>query len=94
MFSQKWQTIIDSIDYSLKKHKVFHDDPRALGRLYGRRAFALAALGHSREGILAAWQTIRTSPREMRAYLAIAVSVKLISAQRLMDIAHKRGHGI
>ena len=38
MFSQRWQTIIDSIDYSLAKHPVFHEDPRALGRLYGRRA--------------------------------------------------------
>ena len=27
MFSQRWQTIIDSIDYSLAKHAVFHEDP-------------------------------------------------------------------
>lgn len=94
MFSQKWQTIIDAIEYSLNKHRVFHEDPKALGRLYGRRAFALAALGRSREGLRAAWETIRTSPREARAYLAIAVSLKLVSAHRLMDIAHKRGHGI
>ena len=40
MFSQRWQTIIDSIDYSLAKHSVFHEDPQALGRLYGRKAFA------------------------------------------------------
>jgi glycosyltransferase involved in cell wall biosynthesis len=93
-FSQKWQTIIDSIDYSLRKHAAFRDDPQALGRLYGRRAFALAALGHSREGLRAAGRTIRVSPREKRAYLAALVSLKLVSAERLMRIAHRRGHGI
>ena len=94
MFSQNWQTIIDSIDYSLDKHTVFHQDPLALGRLYGRRAFALAALGRRREGLRACWRTIRTSPKEKRAYLAAVVSLNLVSAQRLMDAAHKRGHGI
>lgn len=93
-FSQKWQTIIDSIDYSLDKHAVFQEDPQALGRLYGRRAFALAALGRRRQGLRAAWRTIRVSPKEKRAYLAVLVSLKMISAERLMRIAHRRGHGI
>lgn len=93
-FSQQWQTIIDSIDYGLRKHTVFHEDPQALGRLYGRRAFALAALGRSREGLGAAWRTIRVSPTEKRGYLAALVSLKIVSAQRLMRIAHRRGHGI
>jgi glycosyltransferase involved in cell wall biosynthesis len=94
LFSQKWQTIIDSIDYGLGKHPVFSADPQALGRLYGRRAFAQAALGRSREGLRGAWRTIRVSPKERRAYLAAAVSLKVVSAERLMRIAHTRGHGI
>ena len=47
-FSRQWQTIVEAIDYGLAKHEVFHRDPRALGRLYGRRAFALAAMGRAR----------------------------------------------
>lgn len=94
MFSQRWQTIIDSIDYSLAKHRVFHEDPQALGRLYGRRAFALAALGQSRPALSQAWRTVRVNPRERRAYLAGAVALHLVSAERLMKIAHSRGHGI
>jgi glycosyltransferase involved in cell wall biosynthesis len=94
LFSQQWQTIIDSIDYGLDKHAVFSADPLALGRLYGRRAFAQAALGRSGEGLRGAWRTIRVSPKERRAYLAAAVSLKVVSAERLMKIAHKRGHGI
>lgn len=94
MFSQRWQTIIDSIDYSLAKHTVFHEDPQALGRLYGRRAFALAALGKARPALGQAWRTVRVNPKERRAYLAGAVALHLVSAERLMKIAHKRGHGI
>ena len=70
MFSQRWQTIVDSIDYSLAKHRVFHEDPQALGRLYGRRAFALAALGRTRPALRQAIRTVRVNPRERRAYLA------------------------
>jgi glycosyltransferase involved in cell wall biosynthesis len=94
MFSQRWQTIVDSIDYSLAKHKVFHEDPQALGRLYGRRAFALAALGRTRPALGQVWRTVRVNPRERRAYLAGAVALHLVSAERLMRIAHSRGHGI
>ncbi len=94
MFSQRWQTIVDSIDYSLAKHAVFHEDPQALGRLYGRRAFALAALGRRRPALQQAYRTVRVNPRERRAYLAGAVALRLVSAERLMRIAHSRGHGI
>jgi len=94
MFSQRWQTIIDSIDYSLAKHTVFHEDPRALGRLYGRKAFALAALGEGRPALRQVWRTMRVNPREKRAYVAAAVALHLVSAERLMRIAHSRGHGI
>lgn len=92
-FAQDWQTIIDAIDYGLAKHRAFGEDRRALGRLYGRRAFALAALG--RGGVTAAVvRTLRAAPLERRAYLAAAVGMHLTTAPFLMDVAHKRGHGI
>jgi glycosyltransferase involved in cell wall biosynthesis len=94
MFSQRWQTIVESIDYSLAKHRVFHEDPQALGRLYGRRAFALAALGQTGPALRQVLRTVRVNPRERRAYLAGAVALHLVSAERLMRIAHSRGHGI
>ncbi|MBC9732316.1 glycosyltransferase family 2 protein [Nocardioides marmotae] len=92
-FSQQWQTIVDAIDYSLGKHAVFHRDPRALGRLYGRRAFALAALGRP-EARRAVLRTVRVAPLEPRAYLAAAVALHVVSAERLLHLAHQRGHGI
>jgi glycosyltransferase involved in cell wall biosynthesis len=94
LFSQNWQTIIDSIDYGLKKHAAFSANPQALGRLYGRRAFALAALGRTGPALRQAGRTVRVNPRERRAYLAGAVALHLVSAERLMRFAHSRGHGI
>ena len=92
-FSREWQTIVDAIDYGLDKHAVFHRHPRALGRLYGRRAFALAALG-SPEARRAVLRTVRVAPLEPRAYLAAAVALRLVTADRLLHAAHLRGHGI
>lgn len=94
LFSQRWETIVDSIDYGLAKHAVFHRDRYALARLYGRRAFALAALGRRGEALRTAARAARQSPRERRAYLATAVALGLVSAERLMNLAHTRGHGI
>lgn len=92
-FSRQWQTIVDAIDYGLAKHAAFHADPRALGRLYGRRAFALAALG-SKEARRAVLRTIRVAPLEPRAYLAAAVALHVVSAERVLHLAHLRGRGV
>lgn len=94
MFSTRWDIIIDAIDYGIAKHPAFARDRQALGRLYGRRAFALAALGKRWPAVRQASQTIRINPRERRAYLAVAVAIRVVSANRLMKIAHRRGHGI
>jgi glycosyltransferase involved in cell wall biosynthesis len=94
LFSQKWQTIVDAIDYGIAKHPTFSADRRALGRLLGRRSFALAALGRRREALSSARRSFRSWPGERRAYLAVAVALGLVSSERLMRMAHRRGHGI
>lgn len=94
LFSNRWQTIADAIDYIIAKHPMFLDSPQGLARLYGRQAFAMAALGHRREALrksMAAW---KRNPREKRAYLSAAVAVGLLRAPWLMNQAHKRGRGI
>jgi glycosyltransferase involved in cell wall biosynthesis len=94
LFSRKWQTIVDAIDYMIAKHPAFSADRRALGRLLGRRSFALAALGRRSEALSSARRTLRSWPAERRAYLAVAVALGLVSSERLMRTAHRRGHGI
>lgn len=94
MFSRDWATIVAAIDYLIDKHEVFRADPRALARLYGRRAFALAAMGESRRALKDAWRTFRLSPGEKRSYVTLPVALRLVPATRMLDMAHKRGYGI
>jgi hypothetical protein len=94
LFSRNWQTIIDAIDYGIAKHPAFSADRRALGRLLGRRSFALASLGRRGEALSWARRSLRSWPGERRAYLAVAVALGLVSSERLMRIANRRGHGI
>lgn len=94
MFSRDWGTIVAAIDYLIDKHEVFRRDRKALARLYGRRGFAVAALGRTREALGDAWRTLKLSPTEKRAYVTMLVACRLVSAPRLLDLAHRRGHGI
>jgi glycosyltransferase involved in cell wall biosynthesis len=94
LFSQRWQMIHDALGYLVDKHPAFRRDPRALARITGQQAFALAALGRRREAARAAVRTIRSSPRERRAYLALAVASGVVSAPRVLDLAHRHGRGI
>lgn len=94
LFSSRWKTIVEAIDYLIAKHPVFLDSRQGLGRLYGRQAFALAALGQRRDALRKSAEVWKLNPREKRAYLSAAVALGLTSAPWLMNQAHKRGRGI
>lgn len=94
LFSQRWATIVEAIDYGLRKHSVLADDRFARARLLGRKSFGLAALGRRGEAVRCAVACLRSNWRERRAYLAVAVSTGLVSAEWLMAQAHRRGRGI
>ncbi len=93
-FADRWATIVEAIEYLLAKYPEFQGQPRGLARLYGRLAFAHAALGHRSLARRWGWASIRLYPRERRAYLALCVSSGLVSSDRLMRMAHKTGKGI
>ncbi|MTB84564.1 glycosyltransferase [Nocardioides sp. zg-578] len=92
-FARQWSVIVAALDHLLAKHTAFAEDPRALGRIYGQRAFALAASGDAR-ALAAAARAVRTWPWERRSYLAGAVALHLLSADRVLDLANRRGRGI
>jgi glycosyltransferase involved in cell wall biosynthesis len=93
-FSQRWSTIIAAIDYWIAKHAVFRAYPQALGRLYGQKAFALAALGERRDARRWALRCLRLKPREPRGYIALAISVRLLRAEWVLRAANSVGRGI
>ena len=93
-FADRWRTIDAAIDYMLEREPAFYDHPDGLAYMYGRQAFALAAAGDGSDARRKAVKTIQTNWKERRAYLALAVSFHLVSADRLMGWAHSRGKGI
>jgi glycosyltransferase involved in cell wall biosynthesis len=93
-FSDRWPIIIQSIHYLLAKYPEFRRERRGLARLYGRLAFANAALGKRGEARAWAMRTLRLDPRQRRAYLALGVSLHLVSADMLQRFANRSGRGI
>lgn len=92
-FSRQWRTIADALDYLVAKHPVLRADRRALGRISGQRAFALAAL-HEGGAASAVARCLRLAPTEPRGYLAAAVALRLVSADRVLHTVNRRGRGI
>jgi glycosyltransferase involved in cell wall biosynthesis len=93
-FADRWATIIDAIQYLVARYPEFERHPRGLARLYGRLAFANAALGNRAEARRWARRTLRLNPTERRGYLALGVSTGLVSAETLLRLAHRTGRGI
>jgi glycosyltransferase involved in cell wall biosynthesis len=93
-FNRKWRTISDALQYLLRKHPAFADDPRGLARVQGQIAFAHAALGERSAARTWAVRTLRSSWRERRAYLALLVSLRVLTADRVLRLAHATGRGI
>lgn len=94
MFQRDWGTMIEAIDYLIAKHAVFRNDRRAMARLYGRRGFANAARGRRTEALQDSLAAFLSWPLEKRVLATLPVAVGVVSAPRLLDLAHRRGHGI
>jgi glycosyltransferase involved in cell wall biosynthesis len=93
-FIRRWSEIAQAAAYLLDKHPEFRSSPVGTARLQGQIAFFQAAVGHRRESCRWAVRALRHSPRERRAYLALAVAARLLSAERVLRLAHARGRGI
>lgn len=93
-FAQRWRNLIAGHRYLLDRYPEFATDRRGLARLYGQLAFYHAAAGDRREGMSWAMKTLRANVFERRAYLAVAVALRLVSASRLLALANRFGRGI
>ena len=93
-FADRWQSIVDALDYLEDKFPEFSDVPVGLARLRGRKAFALAALGRRRAALRTAFGVLRVNPRDLRAYAGIAVASGVIDANRAIHVANRFGRGI
>ncbi|MEV7431797.1 glycosyltransferase family A protein [Nocardioides sp. NPDC092400] len=86
----QWPAAVAAIDRLIAKHAAFAEDPRALGRLHGQRAVALAASGQH-GALVAAARALRTWPWDPSGYVAGAVALHLLSVDAVVERADRRG---
>jgi glycosyltransferase involved in cell wall biosynthesis len=93
-FADRWRTIISALTYLVDKHRELQQEPSGLARIYGQIAFAHAALGERDAARRWARRTLSLDRRERRAYLALAISLRLVKARTVVRFAHVAGKGI
>jgi glycosyltransferase involved in cell wall biosynthesis len=93
-FADRWRTIIQALIYLLDKHPELGRDRAGRARIQGQIAFAHAALGVGGAARLWAARGLRRNWRDPRCYAALAVSTGLISAERVVHLAHSIGRGV
>jgi glycosyltransferase involved in cell wall biosynthesis len=93
-FSDRWATIIAGVTYLLEKHPELQQGPNNVARMYGRLAFAHAALGQRHSAWLWAGRALKSDRRQLRAYLAVLVSTRLIPAGTVVATLNRFGKGI
>ncbi len=93
-FATRWRTIVDAQRYLMAKHPEFEADRRAEARIRAQIAFALAALGERREAFGEIRRALMRWPLEKRWPVATIVALKLVSADRALEFAHRFGRGI
>lgn len=93
-FAERWRTIIDALNYLIKKYPEFQAEPRGLARLEGQLAMAHAGLGDRRGARTLAWSALRRDWRNQRAFVALLVSSGLVSVTNVTRLAHRFGRGI
>jgi glycosyltransferase involved in cell wall biosynthesis len=93
-FSRQWETRVSSLEWMLQRHPDIAGDDRGAARVFGQLAFGSAALGQRRAAARWARRAVSRRMTEPRAFLALAVAGRLISAEAIMSFLHRRGRGL
>jgi glycosyltransferase involved in cell wall biosynthesis len=93
-FFGQWAVYAQALEYLLLKHPEFQRSRKAVGRIESQIAFALAASGQRIPGVQWAKQAIAHDPRQVKAYLALAIMMHLTTAGMVARTAARFGKGI
>jgi glycosyltransferase involved in cell wall biosynthesis len=92
-FTTRWATIAEALAWLLDRYPEFASVPRGHARILGQIAFAEAAQGQRTAACRTLTRTLRITPREPRAWLALAVVLGL-SPDLLLGMLQRRGRSI
>jgi glycosyltransferase involved in cell wall biosynthesis len=90
----RWGMIVEAQRYLLDKHPELTRDPVGLARIRGQIAFALAAGNRRIEAVRELAAVLRLNPREKRVLVTVPVIMGLMTGERVLRMAQKRGRGV
>jgi hypothetical protein len=90
----RWATIVDAQRYLVRKHPELAGNPAGLARIRGQIAFALASGHRRREAMRELAAVVRLNPFEKRVLVTVPVLLGLVSGERVLRMAQKRGKGV
>jgi glycosyltransferase involved in cell wall biosynthesis len=93
-FADRWPTIVEAITYQLERRPELQGQTGNLARLYGRLAFAHAAMGHREEFHRWARMARKVNWRQPRIYLAYLVNYHVLKPRTVLRLAHAVGRGV
>lgn len=93
-FFGRWGAYAEGLEYLLDAHEGFRKDRKAHARLAGQISFARASNGDSRAARRWVKESVRRDPSQVKAWLALAVSLRLVSAERITRTVQRLGKGI
>ncbi|MET0933502.1 MAG: glycosyltransferase family 2 protein [Mycetocola sp.] len=93
-FFGQWAVYAEALQYLLSKHPDFASSRTAIGRIQSQIAFALAASGQKTEARKWARRALGNDARQIKAALALAISLGLITAPQVTRVVQRFGKGI
>lgn len=93
-FAGEWETIVSALTYLLEQYPEFRSERAGLSRVFGQLAFASAGCDRPSDARRWARRALRLSPFQPRAYLALAISLGIVDADRILRLARTFGRGI
>lgn len=93
-FYGKWAQYAEGLVYLLDKYPELRSDRQAFARIGSQVGFALAAAGQRKEARTWLRDAIRIQPLNVRAWLGLLISLRLLSAGAVARVANLFGKGI
>jgi len=90
----RWATIVEAQRYLIGKHPELATSRAGMARLRGQIAFALASGNRRTEAMKELAAVVRLNPREKRVLVTVPVILGLMTGERVLRMAQKRGKGI
>ncbi|GAB1642045.1 glycosyltransferase family 2 protein [Krasilnikovia sp. MM14-A1259] len=90
----RWATIVEAQRYLLRQHPELLRSRTGTARIRGQIAFALASGNRRLEAIRELCAVLRLNWREKRVLVTVPVILGLVTGERVLRMAQRRGRGV